>query len=98
MLLAETSLKEGTNTFHHYLLLEKENITNHYSILTNKGLSQIASLEFEWTATLESPASKAALSTKTSCNDRNVSCLSCPVRQPLATGNYWTPEMCEWGD
>jgi len=47
LLLAKTSLKQGMNTFHHYLLLEKENITNYYSILTNKGLSQIASLGFE---------------------------------------------------
>lgn len=53
LLLAEISLKQGMNTVHHYLLLEKENIPNYYSILTNKGLSQIAILGFEWTATLE---------------------------------------------
>lgn len=48
MHLAEESIKQGMNTVHYYLLLGKENTTNYYSILINKGLiSPIASLGFE---------------------------------------------------
>lgn len=88
MLLAETSIKQGMNTVHHYLLLGKENTTNYYFILTNKGLSPIASWDLSelqllkvqhlGLSTLESPV--ATLSTKTFCNDRNVLCLYCPVK------------------
>lgn len=47
LFLAETALKQGLNTFHHYLLLEKGNIRHYYSTLLNKGLSQIISLGFD---------------------------------------------------